>query len=110
MRNYELMVLFDPGLLDEDRKSILDKIHQTITANKGKIIKTSQWGKRKLAYEIKSFQEAFYVIIEFELEPNNLVNIENSIRFEEKIVRYLLVLGSKKILKTPSRTNTNKEE
>lgn len=99
MRNYELMILFDPNLQDEEKKVLLEKIHQTITTNKGTIIKTNEWGKRKLSYEIKKYKEAFYVLIDFELEPHNIANLENSIKFEEKIIRYLLVLGSKKILK-----------
>ncbi len=99
MRNYELMILFDPNLQDEEKKSLLDKIHQTITTNKGTIIKINEWGKRKLAYEIKKFQEALYVHIDFELEPDNITNLEGSIRFEEKIIRYLLVLGSNKVSK-----------
>jgi small subunit ribosomal protein S6 len=93
------MILFDPNLQEEDLKALLDKIRQTITTNQGKIIKTNQWGKRKLAYEIKKFQEALYVIIDFELEPELIANIENSIKFEEKIIRYLLVLGSEKVVK-----------
>ena len=99
MRNYELMILFDPNLQDEEKKILLDKIHQTITANKGTIIKTNEWGRRKLAYQIKKFQEALYVLIDFELEPANITNLESSIRFEEKILRYLLVLGTNKVLK-----------
>ena len=99
MRNYELMILFDPNLQDEEKKALLEKIHQTITTNKGNIIKTSDWGKRKLSYEIKKFKEAFYVLIDFELEPDNIAHLENSIKFEEKIIRYLLVLGSKKVFK-----------
>ena len=99
MRNYELMILFDPNLQDEEKKALLDKIRQTITANKGVIIKTDEWGRRKLAYEIKKFQEALYVLIDFELEPDNIANLESSIKFEEKILRYLLVLGSNKVLK-----------
>ena len=99
MRNYELMILFNPNLQDEEKKALLEKIHQTITKNKGTIIKTDEWGRRKLAYEIKKFQEALYVLIDFELEPDNIANLESSIRFEEKILRYLLVLGSNKILK-----------
>lgn len=99
MRNYELAILFDPNLQDEEKKALLDKIHQTINTNQGKIIKIAEWGKRKLAYEIKKFQEALYVVIDFELEPNNITNLENNIRFEEKIIRYLLVLGSQKVTK-----------
>ena len=98
MRNYELMTLLDPNLQTEDISTLLEEIKQTITKNQGKTIKVNQWGKRKLAYEIKKYSEAIYVIIDFELEPENIANIEKSIKFEEKIIRYLLVLGQEKIL------------
>lgn len=109
MRNYELMILFDPNLQDEEKKALLDKIRQTITANKGVIIKTDEWGRRKLAYEIKKFQEALYVLIDFELEPDNIANLESSIKFEEKILRYLLVLGSSKVLKPQPKQPQEKQ-
>ena len=98
MRNYEIMILLDPNLQEDESTTLLEKIQQTITANKGKIIKVNQWGKRTLAYEIKKFQQAFYNIIDFELEPENIANIEKSIKFDEKIIRYLIVLGQEKIL------------
>lgn len=109
MRNYELMILFDPNLQDEEKKALLDKIRQTITTNKGAIIKTDEWGRRKLAYEIKKFQEALYVLIDFELEPDNIANLESSIKFEEKILRYLLVLGSNKVLKPQPKQPQEKQ-
>jgi small subunit ribosomal protein S6 len=97
MRSYELMILLDPNLQDEEISALVKEIQQTIIKNQGKIGKVSQWGKRKLAYEIKKFQEAFYVILNFELEPANIANIEKSIKFEEKIIRYLIVLGQEKV-------------
>jgi len=98
MRNYELMILLDPNLQEEEISALLKEVQQTIANNQGKIIKVNQWGKRTLAYDIKNFREAFYVIIDFELEPENIANIEKSIKFEEKIIRYLLVLGQEKVL------------
>lgn len=98
MRNYELMTLLDPNLQEEEISALLEKIKETITKNQGKTIKVNQWGKRKLAYEINKHSEAIYVIIDFELDPENIANIERSIKFEEKIIRYLLVLGQEKIL------------
>lgn len=97
MRSYELMILLDPNLQDEAISALVKEIQQTITKNQGKIGKVSQWGKRKLAYEIKKFQEAFYVVLNFELEPENIANIEKSIKFEEKIIRYSIVLGQEKV-------------
>jgi len=98
MRNYELMILLDPNLQDEDISALVKEIQQTITKNQGKIGKVNQWGKRKLAYEIKKYQEAFYVVLNFELEPENITNIEKSIKFEEKIIRYIIILGEEKIV------------
>jgi len=98
MRNYELMILLDPNLQEEEISALLKEVQQTIANNQGKIIKVNQWGKRTLSYDIKKFREAFYVIIDFELEPENIANIEKSIKFEEKIIRYLLVLGQEKVL------------
>ncbi|HKK82897.1 MAG TPA: 30S ribosomal protein S6 [Atribacterota bacterium] len=98
MRNYELMILLDPNLQEEEISALIKEVQQTIANNQGKIIKVNQWGKRTLAYDIKKFREAFYVIIDFELEPENIANIEKSIKFEEKIIRYLLVLGQEKVL------------
>jgi len=92
------MILLDPNLQEEEISALLKEVQQTIANNQGKIIKVNQWGKRTLAYDIKKFREAFYVIIDFELEPENIANIEKSIKFEEKIIRYLLVLGQEKVL------------
>jgi len=92
------MILLDPNLQEEEISALIKEVQQTIANNQGKIIKVNQWGKRTLAYDIKNFREAFYVIIDFELEPENIANIEKSIKFEEKIIRYLLVLGQEKVL------------
>jgi len=92
------MILLDPNLQEEEISALIKEVQQTIANNQGKIIKVNQWGKRTLAYDIKKFREAFYVIIDFELEPENIANIEKSIKFEEKIIRYLLVLGQEKVL------------
>ncbi|MDD4364039.1 MAG: 30S ribosomal protein S6 [Atribacterota bacterium] len=98
MRNYELMILLDPSLQEEEISAMTKKVQQSITNNQGKIFRTNQWGKRKLAYEIKKKTEAIYVVFDFELEPENIANIEKNIKYEEKIIRYLIVLGQEKVL------------
>lgn len=97
MRNYEIMILLDSSLQEDEISALIEKVQQTITANQGKIIKVKQWGKREMAYEIKGHQEAIYAIIDFELEPENISNIERNIKFDEKIIRYLIVLGQEKL-------------
>lgn len=97
MRSYELMILLNPNLQEDEVSAFLEKIQQIITTNQGKTNKVHQWGKRILAYEIKKYHEAIYVIFDFELEPEAIANLERSIKFDEKIVRYLIVLGQEKV-------------
>ncbi|GAG30984.1 unnamed protein product, partial [marine sediment metagenome] len=65
MRSYEVMLAINPQLEDEELDSLLNKLKKLITGAKGEITKTDKWGKRKLAYEIKDFTEAIYVVLNF---------------------------------------------
>ena len=107
MRNYELMLLLNPNLQEEETSALLEQVQQTIKTNQGQIIKVDKWGKKKLVYEIKKYQEAIYFIIAFELDPENIAALERSIKFEEKIIRYLLVLGQKKVLPKKEQKEQN---
>ena len=98
MRKYELMILVDPNLQEEQKTTLLDKIQQTIKTNQGKVNRVNKWGKRTLSYEIKRYREAFYIIIDFNLEPKNISELERSIKFDEEIIRYLIVLKQEKVV------------
>ena len=52
MRRYELIFIVQPELSEEETKAVTDRYTQIITAQKGTIIKTEDWGKRRLAYDI----------------------------------------------------------
>ena len=97
MRTYEIMLAINPQLEDEGLNSLIDKVKKIITDAKGKIIKTDKWGKRKLAYEIKDFTEAIYVVLKFNLKESDIIELERVLKFEERIVRYLLTLQEEKI-------------
>jgi small subunit ribosomal protein S6 len=97
MRTYEIMLAINPQLEDEGLNSLIDKVKKIITDAKGKIIKTDKWGKRKLAYEIKDFTEAIYVVLKFNLKESDIFKLERVLKFEERIIRYLLTLQEEKI-------------
>ncbi|TFB09287.1 30S ribosomal protein S6 [Candidatus Atribacteria bacterium MT.SAG.1] len=90
MRNYEVMLAINPQLEDEELDSLLDKLKKIITDEKGKITKTNKWGKRKLAYEIKDFTEAIYVVLNFNADAKIIPELERVVKLEERVIRYLL--------------------
>ena len=92
MRSYEVMLAINPQLEEEELDSLLGKIKKIISKDKGEITDINKWGKRKLAYEIKDFTEAAYVVIRFDVNEKSIFELERVLKLEEKIIRYLLTL------------------
>jgi small subunit ribosomal protein S6 len=86
---YEIAILFDPDLeIDLDKTS--HKIEKILKDNKGKIINTDNWGKRKLAYPIKKQDHAVYVFYSVELPPENVHKVEAMLNIADEVMRFLV--------------------
>ncbi len=48
-------------------------------------------GKRKLAYEINYIKEGYYYIVNFDLDPQFVKEIERRCRLFDQIIRYMVV-------------------
>jgi len=92
MRNYESMVVIDASLPAEEIQKENQTIINLIKDNGGELVETDEWGKRKLAYEIKKKKEGHYFINYFTLDPTKLNEIDNHYRINEKILRYNLLV------------------
>jgi len=57
MKAYEVMLLIDPSLDEESHAVVVDKTTGVITGQGGTVDSTEEWGKRRLAYEIKGFTD-----------------------------------------------------
>ena len=66
MNEYELTVLIHPDL-ESTLDSVLDKVRGLITSNGGETVKEDNWGKKKLAYQIKREDFAIYVCFDVKL-------------------------------------------
>lgn len=105
MREYELVVLFHPDLeIDLDKP--LKKVEKIITDLGGKITKTDNWGKRKLAYPIKGQEFAVYIYHELELEPTKVNKLDSTLNITDEVIRHLLVLHEE----PPEEDETKKSE
>ncbi len=90
MNKYELTVLYHPDL-EIDIDKALAKVEKIIKDNNGKVEKTDNWGKRKLAYTISKQDHAVYVYYEVEIPGENVTKLENILNITDEIIRYLLV-------------------
>ena len=66
MRIYETGFLLAPNLSEEETEKLITQMADVISQKEGKLIKQERWGKRRMAYSIKRFSEAFYVFFHYE--------------------------------------------
>lgn len=97
-REYELMVLYSPELGDEALQAEMERVEGQITATGTEIIRsksTTPWGRRRLAYPIHNYQDAFYVLYSLSSQPGALDPFERDLKINTNVMRYLLIRQEK---------------
>lgn len=90
-REYELIYIARPDLSDEDLLKILDRTRGIITDRDGHILVEDEWGKKKLAYEIKKYAKGHFMYVLFLGTPEMVDEIERTMRIDEGCLRFLTV-------------------
>lgn len=90
MQEYELTVLIHPDR-EADLEKSLSTVRALITDNGGTIAKEENWGKKKLAYDIKKESFALYIGFDVALPAAAPLKISNVLNISEDVIRYLLV-------------------
>jgi small subunit ribosomal protein S6 len=75
LNTYEIAVLYHPDL-EIDLEKAESRIKKIIADNKGEITKSDNWGKRKLAYQIKKQEFAVYVFYTVDIPAENVAKLE----------------------------------
>lgn len=91
MNKYELAVVLNAKLEDDERSAAIEKINECITRFGGAVTKVDEWGKKRLAYEIQKMKEGFYYFILFDGDSSTPNELEARIRIMEPVIRYLCV-------------------
>lgn len=91
MRKYETMFILNTGLSKEQLPERVERFTTVITSNGGQLDKVSDWGKRRLAYEVNKQREGYYFLVNFTAEPTVAKELERIFRISEDVVRYLIV-------------------
>lgn len=85
MNTYELVLLLR-------NKEEINQIKDFFNQNKITINKEDEWGEKSLAYKIKSFKKAFYYLFDLSTEKKNILKLRKWLNYNEKIIRYLLLV------------------
>lgn len=91
MRNYEVVFVAAPTLTTEELDAFITHIQGVVEGKNGKIVKIDNWGKRSLAYRIKKYREAYYVVLTIEGDGAVIAEMERRFRVTDYVVRFLSV-------------------
>ncbi len=91
MSKYELALVVNAKIEDEEREAVVEKAKAYITRFGGTVTEVEEWGKKRLAYEIQKMREGFYYFIQFEAEATCPAELEKRVRIMENVLRYLVV-------------------
>lgn len=91
MRRYETVYIANPNLEDEALKEVVGKFSDLIKKNEGSLVKVDEWGKRKLAYEVKRFDKGHYVLLDFCGLPEMVTELERNLKLDDRVLKYLTV-------------------
>src|ERR1019366_4333762 len=89
-RNYEVMFIVRPDMVDEDLNKLIATLESTVTAADG-TAKSEVWGKRRLAYKVGRFNDGIFVLMLLEATGAVVHEVERRLRVTEPVIKFLTV-------------------
>ena len=90
-RSYEVMFIVRPDVTEED----LDKLVTTLQGHAttaGAVVKSAEkMGKRRLAYDVRKFQEGQYVLFVLNADGKAVHELERRMRVAEQVIKFITV-------------------
>lgn len=88
---YELMLVLKPDLLESAVTKKLKEFSKFLKDGECDVKLEDIWGKRKLAYRIKQFEEGIYVVYNLIAPTTFIAELDNHLRIDNEVIRHLLV-------------------
>ena len=90
MKKYESVIIVNPNVDEAGLKALEEKFTGLINEN-GKVESVENMGKKRLAYEINKFNEATYMLFNFEAKPDSIAELERVYRITDDIIKFIVV-------------------
>ncbi len=91
-RLYELGLVIEPRQNDDEIQAMVAKYREMIEAVGGTVTDEDHWGRRKLAYTIRNYNEGKYVFLFVSSQGGvHWPDIERNLMQNEKVLRHLVV-------------------
>ena len=90
-RQYELVYILPPETTEEQVNELHGQLDAVVSRMNGRIEKTENWGRRKLAYEIGHQKEGVYVLEVINGSGDLMKELDRRLRVMDQVMRHLVV-------------------
>jgi len=91
MREYETITILRPDLLEEGVERVKGRVVQVVDRMGGRMLRFDNWGKRKLAYEVKKYPKGIYLYFLYLGGPDVSAEVERNLKMWDDVIRYMTV-------------------
>ncbi len=85
---YETVFVLPNDQTDEAADKVAERLKGIVTANDGRVVKFTFWGRRKTAFDVKKSGRALYVQMDYLGRGKTVDEIERHLRNSEEVVRF----------------------
>ncbi|MFI5086876.1 MAG: 30S ribosomal protein S6 [Terriglobales bacterium] len=90
-RIYELMFIVRPDIVDEELDRLISTLETQVSTAGGTLKNAERMGKRRLAYQVRGFQDGMYVLFTMEGSGEVVRELERRLRVTEPVIKYITV-------------------
>ncbi|HED39584.1 MAG TPA: 30S ribosomal protein S6, partial [Chromatiales bacterium] len=109
MRHYEIVFLVHPDQ-SEQVPAMIERYRTSIESRDGSIHRLEDWGRRQLEYPINKVHKAHYVMMNVECDKEALDEITTAFRFNDAVIRNLVITRKEAITEPSPLARPVKEE
>jgi len=92
LREYETIFIVRPDSTNETLSELNAKVGDIITDNDGKLLQIENWGKRKLAYDIKKYSRGVYLYWKYLAKPELITELERNLKLQDAVIRFMSII------------------
>jgi small subunit ribosomal protein S6 len=110
LKAYEIIVILDPALTEEEVEGQISEIKEQVAKGNGEVQEIQRWGKRRLAYLVRKRREGYYAFFRLTIDPKTLASLEKNFKISERILKYMKVRSEESRVAPPEKVEAKKPE
>ena len=90
-RLYEVMFIVRPDVEDEEADKLIESLGNTVKTGGGVVRSAEKLGRRKLAYQVRKFNDGNYILLTIEADGAVVLELERRLRVTEQVIKFITV-------------------